>query len=224
MMADFGQGLRCEVNPRARRISLRLDVADRCVVLVRPKRASETLVASFVAGKRGWIEQQLATLPEQIAFADGLILPMLGEDRVVRSSPSGRSGVWSDNQTIFVSGAAEHLPRRLRDWLKAEARKVFAEWARDFSECLGVKVTRVSVRDTTSRWGSCTRDGRLSLSWRLILAPRDVAAYVVAHEVAHLKQLNHSPAFWRVVAMLVDDLKKPRAWLRRHGASLHRFN
>lgn len=219
---DLSSRLRIRIHPRARRISLRVDIREGCVFLVRPKRASDALVAAFVAEKRRWIETQLAKLPQPVTLRDGMALNVLDGEYRIQSRPAGRGGVWMEDNVIAVSGAPEHLPRRLKDFLKAEARKHFADWARGFAAQLGVKVTRVSVRDTTSRWGSCTRDGRLSLSWRLMMAPRDVAAYVVAHEVAHLKHMNHSAAFWRTVEALVGDMKKPRAWLRAHGAGLHR--
>jgi predicted metal-dependent hydrolase len=217
------EGVLLEISPRARRISLRVDVARGCIVLVRPKRCPETLITRFVTEKRDWITKQLASLPARMVLSHGSALTLLGENCVISEHSTAKRGVWRESSTIYVSGAPEHLPRRLKDWLKAEARTIFSAWARDFAARLNVRVTRVALRDTKSRWGSCTRDGKLSLSWRLMLAPRDIAAYVVAHEVAHLKHMNHSPAFWRVVESLVGNIKTPRAWLRRHGSSLHRF-
>ncbi len=211
------------ISPRARRMSLRVDMAQSCVVLVRPKRASDSLVASFLADKRGWIERQLAQLPPRTLFTDGVRISILGAEYSVVAHPGAQRGVWRENETIFISGKAEHFARRFKDWLKEEARNAFAAWARDFAGQLNVKVTHISVRDTKARWGSCTRAGRLSLSWRLMFAPREVAAYVVAHEVAHLKHMNHSKAFWAVVESLAGDIKTPRAWLRRHGARLHSY-
>jgi predicted metal-dependent hydrolase len=110
---------------------------------------------------------------------------------------------------------------------EAEARAAIAPLARAMAAQLGRKVTRISVRDTTSRWGSCSRGGALSFCWRLILAPDAVFTYVVAHEVAHLAHMNHGPAFWRTVDKLMPPgLGTPRSardWLRRHGAVLHRY-
>lgn len=212
-----------EIHPRARRVSLRVDVARGCIVLVRPTRCPEALITRFLADKRGWIEKHLASLPARATLAHGTAISILGEACVISSHDLAKRGVWREDATIFVSGAPEHLPRRLKDWLKVESRTMFTTWARDYASQLNVRVARVAVRDTKSRWGSCTRDGRLSLSWRLILAPREVAAYVVAHEVAHLKHMNHSSAFWRVVESLVGNIKTPRAWLRRHGGSLHQY-
>lgn len=212
-----------EIHPRAQRVSLRVDVARGCIVLVRPTRCPEALITRFLADKRGWIEKHLASLPARSTLADGTTVSILGEDCVISRHDTAKRGVWREDEKIYVSGAPEHLPRRLKDWLKLESRTIFTTWAREYAAQLNVRVMRVAVRDTKSRWGSCTRDGRLSLSWRLIFAPREVAAYVVAHEVAHLKHMNHSAAFWRAVESLVGNIKAPRAWLRRHGGSLHRY-
>jgi predicted metal-dependent hydrolase len=222
-MADLGSSIELRVNSRARRISLRVDQARRKIVLVRPRRCSEALVLRFLAEKRSWVQQQLAKMPACDSFADGASIALLGETVALRASGTHRRGVWREGNDLFVSGAPEHFARRVRDWLKIEAQRQYALWARQYAEKLEVRVTRVSVRDTRSRWGSCTRDGRLSLSWRLILAPDDVARYVVAHEVAHLRHMNHSPAFWRTVELLVGPIKAHRQWLRRHGGQLHRY-
>jgi predicted metal-dependent hydrolase len=216
--------VRREVSARARRISLKVDVAAGEIVLVRPRRCSDHTVEAFLTEKRAWIARQRSRLPLRLKLADGIELPLLGERCMVRAAPTAKRGVWRDGDVIHVSGAAEHLARRLKDYLKAEARGTFSGWARSYASLLNVKVSRVSVRDTVSRWGSCTRDGRLSLSWRLMFAPRAVAAYVVAHEVAHLKHMNHSAAFWRTVDRLAPDMTTSRAWLRRHGAELHRYS
>ncbi|MBL8644394.1 MAG: M48 family metallopeptidase [Rhodospirillaceae bacterium] len=219
--ADWGARVQTRISAKAKRISLRVDVAEGCIVLVRPKRASDTLVAAFLHDQRRWIEKHAAMLPEKAAITDGSEIAVLGETLTVRAAPSARRGVWKEGGVIHVSGAPEHMARRLRDFLKSQARNAFAAWARGFAEALNVKVMHVGVRDTVTRWGSCTRDGRISLSWRLVLAPADVARYVVAHEVAHLKHMNHAPAFWRTVETLVEDTPAQRQWLRRHGASLH---
>ena len=147
-------------------------------------------------------------------------------DHVVRLRPDVKGGVWREGVEIFVTGRTEHTSRRLRDWLKAEARDALTPVVHEFAKALGVTITRITVRDTRSRWGSCTRDGKLSFSWRLILAPESVLTYVAAHEVAHLKHMNHGPAFWRTVESLVSpdvDWSLAREWLRRSGAAMHRY-
>jgi predicted metal-dependent hydrolase len=222
-ITDLTSCVELRVNARARRISLRVDQARRKIVLVRPRRCSETVVLQFLTEKFRWVEQQLARMPASDPFADGVSITLLGETVTLHACGAHRRGVWREGNDIYVSGAPEHFARRVRDWLKQEAQRQCAVWARQFAETLGVRIARVSVRDTRSRWGSCTRDGRLSLSWRLMLAPHDVATYVVAHEVAHLRHMNHSACFWRTVESLVGPIKAQRLWLRRHGGELHRY-
>jgi len=215
-----------DVNSRARRMSLRVDPINGCVVLVRPPRASDKLLMTFLASKTDWIAKHLERLSPHIAFADGVSVPFRGTDHVIRFKPEAKGGVWREGSEIFVTGRSEHTARRLRDWLKAEAREALTPAVHDFAKALGVTVTRVTVRDTRSRWGSCTRDGKLSFSWRLILAPPNVLTYVAAHEVAHLKHMNHSPLFWDTVETLLAekvDWPLAREWLRRSGAALHRY-
>lgn len=222
------------INPRARRMSLRLDPAEGCIVLVRPRGVSAKAATRFAVEKRYWIEDRLATLPPRIVFRDGVSVPYLGVDHVIRHAPEARRGVWREDGAIYVSGNAEHLARRVTDWLKAEAKTLLSPRARDMAEALGCKVARISVRDTRSRWGSCSADGKLSFSWRLIFAPEAVLTYVAAHEVAHLRYLDHSRAFWRTVSEALHAYSAQnnvetitpelaREWLHGSGAALHAY-
>ena len=121
---------------------------------------------------------------------------------------------------IRVRGDPAHLARRVRDHLAALARDELARRARPLAAHVGCTIARVTVRDTRSRWGSCSASGNLSFSWRLIFAPEEVVDYVVAHEVAHLAEMNHGPRFWRLVERLAPGNAGPRAWLDRHRARL----
>jgi predicted metal-dependent hydrolase len=124
---------------------------------------------------------------------------------------------------MCVAGAAPHLARRIRDYLKYEAQCDLEAASRYYAEKIGVAIKRITVRDQSSRWGSCSNSGVLSYSWRLILAPPYVLDYLAAHEVAHLKELNHSPRFWRLVRSLTPDAERAKVWLDAHGADLHRY-
>jgi predicted metal-dependent hydrolase len=220
-------------SQRARRLCVRLDPAAGHVVVVRPKRASANVTLKFVASRADWIRKHLAMLPPQVPFADGARIPIAGVDHTLRLAPEKRGGVWREEQAIMISGRVEFAARRMTDWLKEETRRVIAPMAHTMAESIGYKVKHVTVRDTTSRWGSCSPDGRLSFSWRLILAPLPVLIYVTAHEVAHLRHLNHGRAFWRTVDEVLDAyVKEPETrraaglasdWLNRHGAGLHRY-
>lgn len=228
---DLATRVVATVSTRARRLSLRLDPGRGRVVLVRPKRASARIALEFVASREGWIRKHLALLPAQIPFADGARIPIAGVDHTLRLAANGRGGVWREGDTIMISGQPEFAARRMTEWLKQEARRVIAPMAHEMAGLIGCKVAHVTTRDTSSRWGSCSPDGRLSFSWRLILAPLPALTYVTAHEVAHLLHLNHSRAFWRTVDEVMDlyipdprerrEAGLARDWLQRNGAALH---
>lgn len=221
------------VNPRARRLTLRVEPQDGRIVLVRPKRFNEAALNAFVVSRVDWMLTQLQALPPHVPFADATSLPYLGEDHVIRWNAQAR-GVQRANGEIVVGGGSEHTARRVRDWFRAEAKRVITPLVHSMAAGVDRKVAHVTVRDTRSRWGSCARNGRLSFSWRLIFAPEDVLIYVAAHEVAHLVHLNHKPAFWRTVGAVLEnhartanqptvDMTLAREWLRRRGAALYRY-
>lgn len=210
-------------SPRARRLSLRVDVRAGGIVVVMPKRVSEAAAADFLARNAGWAMHQLAKLPQSRSFNPGDSIPVLGQPRAIRHDPGGRGAVILEAEALLVTGGLEHVARRVRDFLKALARREVSARALATGARLGLKATRITVRDTATRWGSCSPSGALSFSWRLILAPEWVLDYVVAHEVAHLKEMNHGPRFWALVQSLVPEPEKARAWLGRHGGELHRY-
>jgi len=221
------------INPRARRLTLRLEPQGGRIVLVRPKRVNEAAVNRFIVGRVDWMLQQLQALPPRVHFADASTLPYLGEDHVIRWDATAR-GVCRKSGVIVIGGKTEHTARRVRDWLRDEARRQLTHIVHDMAAGADRKVAHITVRDTRSRWGSCARSGRLSFSWRLVLAPESVLTYVAAHEVAHLVHPNHGPAFWRTVATILEsyaqragrpaiDLGSAREWLRRCGATLYRY-
>jgi predicted metal-dependent hydrolase len=210
-------------SPRARRVTLRIDPAEDAVELVLPRGVSAREGLKFAAEKSGWILTRLAARPPRVPFAPGAVLPLLGIDHVVRHRPEARGVVWREEGAVCVAGRAEHLPRRLGDWLKREARREIAARAAVKAALIGRRVRRIGLRDPKTRWGSCAPSGVLSFSWRLVLAPEAVLDYVVAHEVAHLVEANHGPRFWRLVARLTAEVEAPRDWLRRYGYRLLRY-
>jgi len=211
---------------RARRMLLRVMPADGAVLLVLPRFATRRAAESFLTEHAGWVLARQAERLPKAAWVDGAILTFEGRPHRIRHRPEerGRGAVWIEQDTVNIGGRAEHLPRRLRDWLKKSAQERFTQEARRMAEEIGGNVARVTVRDTRSRWGSCTSQGHLSFSWRVVLAPDFVQRYLIAHEVAHLKHMNHGPAFWRLAAQLSGGeaaMREGKLWLRRHGAALH---
>lgn len=208
---------------RARRITLALDTQSGGFRLTLPPHVGEREALAFLHAQGEWVRRALARLPDATPFADGVTLPVMGREWQVRHCPEARRGVWFEEDLLCVSGEARHVERRLRDFLKRLAEREIAPRAIAMADRLGLKIGRISVRDQKSRWGSCSASGDIRFNWRLICAPPAVMEYVIAHEVAHLVHLNHSPAFWQVVSSLCPEWKRHRRWLRSDGAGLLRL-
>jgi predicted metal-dependent hydrolase len=211
---------------QARRYTLRIQAATRTVVLTMPLRGTLREARAFAERNGGWIAARLKRLPQAIPIADGLELPLRGiPHRIVHRAARGT--VWieagHDMPLLCVAGDPAHLARRVRDYLKREAKRDLEAASRRYAALLAVTARRIAVRDQASRWGSCTAAGVLSYSWRLILAPPYVLDYLAAHEVAHLVEMNHSRRFWRVVAGICPDWQRAKGWLTAHGNALHRY-
>lgn len=213
-------------NARARRLILRLNKTADGVIVTVPESAAEADAVRFARTQAGWIEKRLASRPNIVAFEDGAIIPLRGVRHRISHCPGRRGTVWTEPQVdapavLYVAGDQEHLARRLRDWLKRQARAELKDRCAHYADVMGLSFRRVDLRDQTSRWGSCSSSAVLSFSWRLILAPPHVLDYVAAHEVAHLKEMNHSPRFWCLVEEAFPKMKESRRWLKQHGAGLH---
>lgn len=219
-------------NPRARRFIVRVDPSTGEVSVVAPSSRSLNHALDFARKEKEWIAERLANVPRPVPLALGAPIMYRGVEHVVRAverSVDGgrRAPVSIDREgtrpTIRVGGLPEHASRRVLDWLKREARKRIEERVEEYALQLGVKPRRITIRDTSSRWGSCSSTRCLSFSWRLILAPPFVLDYVVAHEVAHLREMNHYPRFWRLVDTMVPHVARAQTWLSDNGALLHRY-
>jgi predicted metal-dependent hydrolase len=191
------------------------------VTLTMPKRASEARARAFAEEKAGWIRQRLAERPDEVHVDLGTSLPVLGQTLTV--ARGDRSGILMDDSRIEVSRRSRSVPATVQGLLRAAAKVELAAASDRFAQSLGRAYTGITVRDTRSRWGSCSADGALMYSWRLILAPPEVLAYVCAHEVAHLAEMNHSARYWAVVERLWPGYRDHRAWLRQNGEKLHRY-
>ena len=219
--------VRLRRHSQARRYTLRVYAASREVVLTMPPRGSVKQAREFAQKNGAWIAARLRRLPDAMPFAHGTLLPLRGVSHRIDHRKSTRGTVWietgADMPLLCVAGETPHLPRRVRDFLKREAKRDLEMASGTAAQALGVTIKRVSVRDQSSRWGSCSSTGVLSYSWRLILAPSFVLDYLAVHEVAHLIEMNHSRRFWRVVEKICPDMGRAKAWLDAHGADLHRY-
>jgi len=219
-------------SARALRFTLRLGVGDP--VLTVPERTRPADALDFLDRHRGWLAERLARRPAPVPFADGALLPFRGEIHRVDHRPGARGTVWRETveatleaepPRLVVAGGADHLHRRLRDFLIRSAKADLAPAVARHAARLSVEIRnpRIRIKDTRSRWGSCTADGELSFSWRVVLAPPFVLDYLAAHEVAHLREMNHSRDFWRLVRQTCPDMDAGRRWLKLHGTGLHGY-
>lgn len=208
---------------QARRMTLRVDAAADGVGLTLPRWVSIEEGLRFVETKRDWLEGRLARLPPRTEIAPDAAVPILGVLHRVRHCADALPFVWQADGELRVGGPAEGIATRVVAWLRERARAEIPRRAVEKAARLGFPPPPVGLRDTRSLWGSCSPRGRLSFCWRLVMAPEPVLDYVVAHEVAHLRHLNHGKRFWALVETLTDDIAAARAWLNREGPSLHRF-
>lgn len=214
-------------RPTARRITLRVSAATGEVVITLPSRTAVNTAQRFATSHAGWIAARLARVPERVLFVPDAILPLRGEPHRVqlRDTRSGTVRVeeGEGDPVLSVSCDPAHVPRRIRDYLTREARRDLLEAVERYAPLLGQRPVRITLRDTRSRWGSCTARGELNFSWRLILAPPMVLDYLVAHEMAHLREMNHSARYWALLRGLCPNVDAAEAWLKRNGTSLHRY-
>jgi predicted metal-dependent hydrolase len=210
-------------NARARRIILRVDEALGMPVLTLPRRASLDDGARFIRQNVAWLEEQLRKLTPSSPFAHGATFPFRGLPCRIRSRP-GRGNVALEKRAggylLTVPGEPEFLARRVTDFLRKEARRELTAAVERHEKAVGRKSVRIRISDPKSRWGSCSSNRVLTFSWRLILAPPRVLDYLAAHEVAHLREMNHGPKFWALVDRLDPDHRIARAWLSTAGVTL----
>jgi predicted metal-dependent hydrolase len=227
-LGNLGAPVEVRRHPGARRLTLRVSRTRRTVIVTLPVQCDLDEAGSFITRNIEWVRARLDSLPAPVPFLDGVFIPLRGEaHRVVFTGPGRRGPVerrtTSSYPELCVSGLPEHAPRRLKDWLAKEAHRHLDERVRLHAKRLGVTAKRIAVRDQTSRWGSCSTTGVLSFSWRLIMAPPEILDYVAVHEVAHLKEMNHGPRFWALVAKTMPGMEEAKRWLQIYGMDLHRY-
>jgi hypothetical protein len=218
-----------DVRESRRARTIRLVVAPgRPPEVVVPVRTRQRAVDEFLRANQRWLADKLAAL-QKLAQRPPVLPPrpgsvwVAGESVPVEYDPAGRASAELRDGWLAVSGAPSDAGAALDRWYRREARRRLAEAAREYAPGLGVQVVAISVRDQRTRWGSCSHSGRLSFSWRLVLAPSSVLTYVVAHELCHLREFNHSRAFWQLVESVRPDWRDATGWLREHGHELHAY-
>jgi predicted metal-dependent hydrolase len=206
---------------RARQMSLRVSGLDGKITLNVPRGLARHHALAFLSDKADWLRAAVARAPGRVAVAPGAKVPVDGLLREV--TPAGIRSVCLDGNRLLIPETASRTGARVAAFLKTHARDRLVPMSGHYATLLDRKVTAVSLRDTRSRWGSCTAQGRLMFCWRLAMAPPEVQDYVAAHEAAHLVHMDHSRAYWATVARIMPDYAQHRVWLRSNGASLHSY-
>lgn len=204
-------------------MTLRLDAKERVMRLIVPARCSLKKAGRFARQHEDWISSTMAALPPPVPFEDGAVIPVLGQLRrlhFVHDPDSARTSVDFQDKHIIVRTAHTDPAGRLTSFLKKLSRDHMTPVANEKAGKIGRQIARLSIRDTKSRWGSCSEGGNISLSWRLIFAPYEAMDYVIAHEVAHLAHLDHSKAFWALCRDLSDDFLEGQYWMKNHSREL----
>ncbi|HEX2813100.1 MAG TPA: M48 family metallopeptidase [Sphingopyxis sp.] len=211
-------------HAQSRRYKLIFDGARGELRLTLPRRANAARALKWASEQQGWLAEQVGKAAMPLLVGPGAAVPLFGAPRRIDWSAAAPRAVRLADDALIVGGPADTVGRRIERWLKAEALALMTRESREIAERAGLRVGRVGVGDPRSRWGSCTHDGDLRYSWRLVMAPDHVRRATVAHEVAHLRHMDHGAAFHALVDELHDgDVGAARAWLRREGRGLHRY-
>lgn len=213
-----GMAVRFRRHAQARRLVLRYDPASDEFRVSLPSGVSARTAERFVRDHRDWMLNERARHPHPLGPGD--MLPYLGIGRRIAYTDISPRTIRLEEDCLTVGGPADQAPARLQRWLRASARAHIAPIARGYGDRLNVAPSRISIGDMRTRWGSCSSRGTLRFNWRIMLAPPPVVRYLVAHEVAHLLELNHSPRFWAHVARLCAEWRQHRSWLTHHGGAL----
>lgn len=197
--------------------------ASREVTLVLPIKISLKKGLAFLDQEKLWIKDQIRKIEAPVAFEDGAFIPFKGQKLQISHEPDRRGLVWIEGEKLLVAGNAARAPQRVKSWILREVRALVTEKAESYAEEIQVCVKQIAIKDQKSRWGSCSSRGNLNFSWRLILMPENILDYVVAHEVAHLRHMNHSAEFWSLVKKMHPEMEQSKKWLKQHGALFHKY-
>ncbi len=212
---------------KTQRYTLRLKLGTRQLVVTMPPRGTICQARIFLNRHENWLQARLNALPEKIQFKHRAIIPFQGEMYTIVRMNSARGttciDTQSDSPVLRVSGNEEHVSRRVTDFLKRSAKEKLTKATYKYAAQLDVSIKRITIKDTTSRWGSCSSQGAIAYSWRIIMAPDYVLDYLAAHEVAHRREMNHSSRFWTLLRNMCSETDRAEAWLKKHGQSLHEY-
>jgi predicted metal-dependent hydrolase len=222
-IGESGIEVRLRRHARATRFVLRVPRNGSGAALTLPSGAPMAAAMSFLHANESWLRSTLLTVEARIRVQDGTVLPY-GDGTLAVRWLTGQGTLRAAEGVLSVPGKPEQVAARVRGFLRETARQALVARSRHHAGTLGLPHGAITLRDTRSRWGSCSSEGDLMYSWRLIMAPVRVLDYVAAHEVAHLAEMNHSGRFWAVVERLCPEFRTSRGWLKENGAGLHLFD
>ncbi len=203
------------------KLILKIDAKERIPVLSIPKYCTRKRAINFINENMDWIIESLKKLPKIKYFEDKEKISLFGKLYTIIHKKEAKCGVMEEKDCLIVSGGKEFLHRRVKDYIKRKAETEFFNISSDLANRIGCKINSVCIKDTKSRWGSCSTLNNINYSWRIALAPDFVIKYLIAHEVAHLKHPDHSVDFWNCVEFLYNDWKKGHKWLQDNGKNLY---
>ncbi|MBR2273457.1 MAG: M48 family metallopeptidase [Alphaproteobacteria bacterium] len=219
---QLGCDLKVVQSKRSRRLTLRIDKKDRMAILTVPPYCSRQQAISFVESHQNWILNNINKIPASRKFENEDVISLFGKQYSIQHTQiRGNTKLDKEQHILYISGGIEFLHRRVKDFIKKVSQQEFLQRSQQMAQKIGKKVHNVYIKDTKSRWASCSTLNNLNYSWRLALAPEHVIRYIVAHEVAHLKHQDHSAYFWELVKFLDADASKGREWLAKNGHMLY---
>ncbi len=219
----FDFAIKINISKQAKRLTLRIDAKEKLPVLTLPPRCSRRKAYEFVMEHKDWIKNNLAKLPQAKFFEDGEQISVMGKLYQISHQPARRGGVFIEEDKLVVCGEKEFLHRRMVDFLKQVAKKELMALSKKMAGKISRDVKNVTIKDTKSRWGSCSNRGNINYNWRIVLAPKNVISYLVAHEVSHLAHQDHSADFWSCVEGLNPAFEENRHWLKVRGKMLYLY-
>ncbi len=223
IQAALNMDIKIIKSAKAKRLTLRIDAKERLPILTIPSRCSAKRAVEFVEMHRAWLEENLQKIPAIKHFENGEKISLMGKEYIINHCPQKRCGVMIEEDNIIVSGSKEFLHRRICDFIKKKAQEQLLKKSQTLANKIGCHVNHVSIKDTKSRWGSCSSLENINYNWRICMAPKYVINYLVAHEVSHLLHQDHSREFWQCVKKLCPDAAKGRLWLKNYGKELYRY-
>lgn len=217
--------LTTSLSARAKRLALRVDPKSNKIKLIVPRFAKDIEVLTFIYQNRNWIAARLQDMPDNVPFADGETLPIFGTPRLIKVVPHDKRATrfTLEDDALTIHTRRDDPASNIRRYLIDLARDTITPLAHEKAAEIGKEISAITLRDPSSRWGSCSHDGRISFSWRLVFCPPDVLDYIVGHEVAHLQHMDHSDRFWNLCDQISNDMTFGKQWLKSNGSALMRY-